>query len=266
MRGPPLSHFGRGGDASDQRRDGNAASDGFLPEEYVRTRRMRRSTILHLALFTVVLLGVAGAFFVTNRQWHDVREHGRAVDVRYKQAAENLEQLNTLEAQAGTLVNKAEVVLALVERIPRSLLIAELTGAMPTQMTLTEVELNSTKVRPPKPEDDEKEKETDSTKRSRSSDAAPAPQRVAVPRYRTSLIVMGIAPTHQDIARYVSALQRLPLLKGVELKVSETTIINDRGMIKFRVEGMLDPRADPRKTRAGDASVASVTEHLEETP
>jgi len=266
MRVPRLSTIARGGGPTAHTRDGGAAPDGFLPEDYLRTRRMRRSTIFHLALFAVVLLGVAGAFFVTNRQWRDVREHGRAVDVRYKQAAENLEQLNTLESQAGTLVNKAEVVLALVERIPRSLLIAELTGAMPTQMTLTEVELNSTKLRPPEPEEDDKGKGTDSTKRNRSSDAAPAPQRVAVPRYRTALIVMGIAPTHQDIARYVSALQRLPLLRGVELKVSETTIINDRGMIKFRVEGMLDPEADPRKTHPGDAPVASVSERLEGTP
>lgn len=241
----------------------DGATSGFLPEEYVESRRVRRSTILHLTLFTIVLLCVAGAFVVTNQQWNDVREHGKAVDVRYQQAAENLEQLNTLEAQAGTLVNKAEIVLALVERVPRSLLIAELTSAMPQQMTLTELELKSQKIVPPKPDDTDKKK-TNSTRKSRTADVDPDAGRVEVPRYRTSLIVMGIAPTHQDIARYTAALQRLDLLQGIELKVSEATIINQRGMIKFRIEGMIDPTADPRATRTGDEALATVTETTED--
>jgi hypothetical protein len=241
----------------------DGAASGFLPEEYVESRRVRRSTVLHLTLFTVVLLGVAGAFVVTNQQWNDVREHGKAVDVRYQQAAENLEQLNTLEAQAGTLVNKAEVVLALVERVPRSLLIAELTSAMPEQMTITELELKSQKIAPPRRDDEDKKKKSSSTRKSRTADVDPEAGRVEVPRYRTSLIVMGIAPTHQDIARYTAALQRLDLLKGIELKVSEATIIKQRSMIKFRIEGMIDPDADPRATRAGDEALATVTETTE---
>ena len=241
---------------SSQARGAEKGGASFLPEEYVSARRGRRMVALHLSLFTVVLLCVAGAFVVTNQQWTDVREHGRAVDIRYRQAAENLEQLNTLEAQAGTLVNKAEVVLALVERVPRSLLIAELTGAMPEQMTLVELELKSTKIRPPATDKDEKKKgkkKGDSTKKSRTSDEGPEAERVHVPRYSTRLVIMGVAPTHQDIARYVSALQLLDLLKGVELKVSESTLLRDRGMIRFRIEGSINPDADPRAETVASA-------------
>ncbi len=236
---------------------------GFLPDEYVEQRRMRRSTAIGLTLFTVVLLGVAGAFFVTNTQWNDVREYGQAVDVRYKQAAENLEQLNELEAHAGKLVKKAEVVLALVERVPRSLLIAEITSAMPAQMTLTNLELKSTKIAPPVPEEKAKKGGKKSSSKSRTSDEGPEQDVLSVPRFKSTLVLMGVAPTHQDIARYVSSLQHSTLLTGIELKVSESTLIKEREMIKFRIEGMIDPNADPRRDVRIADSIASV-ELLEE--
>lgn len=241
------------------------ANAGFLPQEFVEQRRVRRSTAFSLALFLVVLLFIAGAFFVTNRQWNDVRDYGRAVDIRYHQAAENLVQLNELEAHANTLTRKAEVVLALVERVPRSLLIAEITSAMPAQMTLTEFELSSVKVKPPAPDEDEKKKKKSSTRKSRTSDEGPEQtDEVYVPRFKSSIVLMGVAPTHQDIARYVSALQNSELLEGVELKVSESTTIKDRTMIKFRIEGMIDAAADPRQRAArAEQRVASVDELME---
>ncbi len=252
----------RNASASPPQSTGDGAA-GFLPEEYVEHRRVRRATALHLSLFAVVLLCVAGAFVVTNQQWNDVREHGHAVDVRYKQAAENLEQLNELEAHADTLVKKAEVVLALVERVPRSLLIADLTSSMPTQMTLTDLELKSQKIMPPAPDPKAAKKEK-SGRKSRTDENARAEEALAVPRYKTSLVIMGIAPTHQDIARYVSHLQELDLLTSVELKISETTIIKQRGMIKFRIEGMIDPDADPRRTRAEEAAAVAAAHDDEE--
>jgi len=91
-----------------------------------------------------------------------------------------------------------------------------------------------------------------SNKKSRTAEAEQVSDEFFAPRYRSTLVIMGIAPTHQDIARYVSALQSSELLTGIELKVSETTMIKERDMIKFRIEGRIDPAADPRRTRTND--------------
>jgi hypothetical protein len=61
----------------------------FLPEDYVRDARERRSSLIALALFLIVMGGVFAAFLVTNRQWTDVRTSQGEVNERTEQAAKD---------------------------------------------------------------------------------------------------------------------------------------------------------------------------------
>jgi hypothetical protein len=47
----------------------NEADTSFLPHDYLARKADRRTDVVCLSLFTVVLFGVVSAFFVTNRQW-----------------------------------------------------------------------------------------------------------------------------------------------------------------------------------------------------
>jgi len=73
------------------------------------------------------------------------------------------------------------------------------------------------------------------------------PIAAAAPKLSTTIVVIGVAPTHKDIARFVASLQECALLSSVELKFSETTIIQDREMKKFRLEARIADNADARR-------------------
>ena len=45
----------------------------FLPEDYLAQKAERRTNLICLALFAVVMMAVVGAFLVTNRQWSRMR-------------------------------------------------------------------------------------------------------------------------------------------------------------------------------------------------
>lgn len=235
---------------------------GFLPEDYLERRRERRTNALSIFLFVVVVFGVVGAFFVTNSQWNEVRAHQNAINVRYTQAAQDIEQLKQLEAQEGQLLQKAELATALIERVPRSVLFAELINRMPRTVKLLETQLVSArldkpievKLRAPASADPGKTGRGSSiTSKSKSSsgasdkDAKPAAPVITAPQYQTRVIMIGVAPSNTEVAQYVSALQQCGLLKDVELIFSETTIIEDLQMNKFRIEAMLRPEADARR-------------------
>jgi Tfp pilus assembly protein PilN len=224
----------------------------FLPEDYLERRAESRTNLISIALFVVVTLGVIGAFFVTSRQWNDVKSYQQAVNVRYTQAAKDIDQLKQLEKQKGDLLEKAEVTTALIERVPRSILLAELVNRMPSKMTLLSIEVASTRLDkpvkqygapPPEPKDGGKslsgKAATDKKKNEKPV--------VTAPRFDHKIILIGVARTHNEVARYVSNLQECTLLTSIDLNFSEQTKIESQTMNRFRIEALLRPEADARK-------------------
>lgn len=224
----------------------------FLPEDYLERKAESRTNLISIALFVVVTLGVVGAFFVTSRQWNDVKQYQTAVNIRYTQAAKDIEQLKTLEQQKGDLLEKAEVTTALIERVPKSILLAELVNRMPSKMTLLSIEVASTRLDKPvrsAARNDDKSNNAKSLAKSegdkkKAKDAKPP---VTAPRFDHKAILIGVARTHNEVARYVSNLQECGLLTSIDLIFSEQATIEGQVMNKFRVEALVRPEADARK-------------------
>ena len=72
------------------------------------------------------MIAVIGAFFVTNRQATQVKQQQEDINSQYQQAGIQIQELTQLEQQRMEMLNKAELAAALVERVPRSILIAEM--------------------------------------------------------------------------------------------------------------------------------------------
>ena len=113
----------------------------FLPEDYLDQKAERRTNLISLSLFGVVMVSVFAAFLVTNRQWSQVKTARGAVNEQYAQAAAQIETLNELEEQKNQMLSKARLAAALVERVPRSILLSELINRMPNRLGLVELEL-----------------------------------------------------------------------------------------------------------------------------
>src|SRR6185436_1057254 len=115
----------------------------FLPQDYVARKAEMRANLICLGLFGVVMFCVVAAFFVTNRQWLQVRRNQQAITTQYTQEAIKIEQLKQLEKQKNEMMEKAEITTALIEHVPRSILLAELITRMPDDITLLELTLVS---------------------------------------------------------------------------------------------------------------------------
>lgn len=229
---------------------GGGGGASFLPTDYLEKKRERRANLLCLTLFLIVIFGVVAAFFVTNRQWETVREQQEMINVRYTQAAKDIEQLKQLEAQKAEMLGKAELTAALVEKAPRSRVIAEIINRLPDKAALLQFELSSERPRsrPTAPP----QTQAPQSLTSQGGAAQPATPKVEVPRMAVKLSIVGVASTHNDVATFVTRLQQCSLLERVDLKFSETTKIDDRELNKFLIETRLKFDADARQLRAAD--------------
>jgi Tfp pilus assembly protein PilN len=227
-----------------------STTTSFLPEDYLDQKAERRTNLISLSLFGVVMVSVFAAFLVTNRQWSQVKSARASINEQYEQAATQIETLNELEEQKNQMLSKARLAAALVERVPRSILLAELINRMPNRLGLLEFELKSQKVKAAK----KMPKNRATTGRlgpKRAMTRAEAAQlkeekKVEAPRYLVNLTLVGIAPTDIEVSQYINELNSYSLLEDVNLEYSEERKFEGEKMRQFEIKMTLDSKADVR--------------------
>lgn len=232
--------------------DQTGASASFLPSDYRVRRVEKRTSVLSLVLFFIVMFGVVGAFFVTNRQWSSVKREQEQINRDYAEQTRRIEQLKTLEGQKTEMLEKAEITTALIERVPRSILLAELINRMPEKLTLSELLLAGKRVTiTPVKADPKAAKPAARGKKSLAGAPPKKDEPVAAkptaPQYEFTVEIVGLSATDQDVADYYAALNSCPLLQKVDLLFSDAVKVEDTQMRKFRMIAEIRPGADARR-------------------
>ncbi|MCL4222059.1 MAG: PilN domain-containing protein [Phycisphaerales bacterium] len=222
----------------------------FLPEDYVRGKDEARWNVISLLLFGVVMVAVVSAFVLTNRRWQSVRADQGQIRVEFEEEAVKIEALKALEKQRVEMMDKAAVVAALRDNVPRSVLMAELWRAKPKEATLTEIKLagERVKIAPPAPAPGaQKGKPVVSLKpgtTAPSGEPKPEDTKIVPPEFKHMLTVEGVSEGNDQIADYLARLKASPLLKNVELQFISETTLEGLKLRKFRITATLDPDAD----------------------
>jgi Tfp pilus assembly protein PilN len=232
---------------------GQPPATSFLPEDYLQRRWESRVNTLNLLLFGIVLFGVVGAFFVTHQAWNAVRAQQREINAQYTEETKRIEQLKVLETQKSEMLDKAEVTTTLIERVPRSILLAELINRMPERLTLTEVEVKSKRIveAPPPPTVGPQSIAKAPGKPAAKPGAPGAPKaeppRPKPPKMEFTITISGLSANDEAVADYLTSLKTCGLLERVDHLSSTASIIDNVSMRKFKLEAQIRADADARK-------------------
>jgi Tfp pilus assembly protein PilN len=169
-----------------------------------------------LAGFALLALAGVCALYVM-RAW-GVSSLRAVVEQQYREAGRQIEQLKLLEDRKAGLVRKVELSADLLERVPRSHILARLTNALPSDTSLQVLVMSSVDVDVPAPK-------PAATKEDKAS-AAPSkggkskrPEKIR--RREIQFRVDGLAVTDVQVAEYIARLTADPLFEEVNLKFSE---------------------------------------------
>jgi Tfp pilus assembly protein PilN len=227
-----------------------SSNSSFLPDDYLDQKAERRTNLISLALFAVVMLGVFLAFLFTNQKWTDVKRDQEVINARYQKAAAQIKELVELEKQKEEMLHKAELAAALVERVPRSVLLAELVNRMPPELSLLSFELKSEKVKAVPTKDAKKPAGNANRMRPQRAqtrkEASGERTRVRPPKYKVQISLVGVAPTGNEVSEYMTELNTLPLLRDVIMEYVEEKDVEGQKMQEFEIKMRLDPKADVR--------------------
>lgn len=210
----------------------------FLPDDYLRRRSMRRANLACAALAAgtlLVLAAVVGLIFLRAAGAAGMRQ---IVEAQYAEASRQIDQLKQLEERKTGLLHKVELSSALLERVPRSHLLACVTNYLPTGTSLTSVTMQAIEV--------------DVKVEAKPEDAKPpAPGVKAAPKgpaprvKRVQFRLDGLAPTDVEVAEFISRLGRDPLFEQVDLQFSEAHPIKDKTVMRrFQLCFRLNPKSE----------------------
>ncbi len=225
----------------------------LLPEDYLEHRAQQRANILCLVLLSVVIGGVIAAAVVSEDLALQVRKERDEVNEEYRQAGKLIEQMQELEGKKAMALAKAEMAAGLLERVPRSWLLASLTNALPTGASLTQVTLkterpNSAVVR------SKSKFRSRSAQRGKAKKESKAETKVKREPLKVKIEVVGLAATDVQVAQFIANMQDNPLMRSVELAYTEEKTIDEETVREFQVLMELIPNAEVEIDQGAEAA------------
>jgi len=215
----------------------------LLPEDYIERRLRRRANTLCLVLFAVVMIGVVAAGMVSAQSARRTEEVDRRVRKEYEDAARLIQQMQQLDSERLTLNSKALATAPLIERIPRSTLLAIVTKSLPQYASLTDFSLETQRQQPASQWDgrDAAEGKKGSKFAQVSAERMAKSQSLVV-----TLKITGLANTDVEVARFFANMARNPLMKSVDLVYTqEKKLQKDQSPIReFQVRAELRQDTD----------------------
>jgi Tfp pilus assembly protein PilN len=200
----------------------------------------------------------------------EVEARAAKVDAEFTEAARSIEQVNKMKAQQRKIVHQAELAASLVERVPRSNLLAEFTNSLPAGTSLLDLSMESrVKVVAPPPGSTGPGGKKKQQQAAAAAGAAPA---TAAPvQFDVYLKLTGIADSDVQVAQFMTKLNACPLVKDVNLVISEPykqEKKSDREMRRFTIEMLQNPAAEVKDearkngvTAAASATAAGELKH-----
>lgn len=240
----------------------NSPNDlSFLPDDYLESKARRRANVFCGTLFAVSLAAIGAAFTFTERAAHDAARLHDAKMRQYSDEARRIAQADELKDKQRQLAHQADLAASLLEKVPRSFLLADVTNALPAGVSLLEFTLESRVHVDPPPTAAQTQSAYEQRKAALEAAKSQSQGTVVEPMqqakvYDVYLKMTGLAATDVQVAQFISHLNGCKRMKDVNLVISEEFKKDDDSVRKFQVEATLNPDADVRRD-AKDAAQAA---------
>ncbi|CAN5478054.1 hypothetical protein BH10PLA1_BH10PLA1_19170 [soil metagenome] len=194
----------------------------FLPEDYVERRSNRRANTICAALFIIVMLAIGSALVLSEQSLRVAVTEHTLLEKTYAAAATRVDQVRQMQDEQRLMVRRARDSASIVDKVPRSVVLAEVTNALPPGVTLVAFNLDS--VNAPQP-----------------AGQSPTPL--------VTLRIVGTGESDVQVSQFVNTLTRSKILKDVNLRASQPATVDDKHPTtdsvarRFTVDMALDPKA-----------------------
>jgi Tfp pilus assembly protein PilN len=229
----------------------------FLPDDYLERKAQRRTNAICAVLFVIVLLGLGLSFTISEQASARLEDEWARVQGQRIAAARRIEQARQMQDKEKRMAHQAELSASLLEHVPRSYVLAQITNALPAGVSLLDLQMDS------KPRDAGKPVEAPKTmyeqkkaaQAAASAAAAPLP---SVPKvYDVTIKLTGVCNNDAQVAAFMSQLSKKDVFSDVNLLITDQYKHgNEDSLRKFQIELALNNDAEVEAEPAAKALTA----------
>ena len=226
----------------------------FVPDDYVQSTESRRTNLMYLVLFAVVMAVLGGSFATIKIRQQALVAKERLVSAKLANAQQALKQFEELQTKRKAMMKTALTTAELLEPVPRSVLLASLTNNLPVGVSLLRLKLLQKE-----PEKTHRPVAASKYQKAQADKAAPAQSNSSREKLlETHIDIEGLAPSDLQVATYIECLSSSSLLDNVALVESKEHKIEDTTFRRFRLKAMLGK--DVHMTKADIERIRTIGE------
>ncbi len=186
----------------------------LLPDDYAKKQAQFRASVLCVVLFGIIMAGVWWASRVSDEKHQSLREDQLAVNEQYRRTEQVISTMHDLEQRKSLMEKRAKDTSDLMEKLPRSFLMAKASLCCPETIRLRKMEIYL----------NEKTKKNRAGRIIRSKGDA---------QYYTEMVLTGFVKggTDRDLARYLEALESMEFVDRADL-ISSDVILRDQMVVR----------------------------------
>jgi len=208
----------------------------FVPDDYVQSSESRRTNLMYLVLFGVVMAVLGGSFLTIKLRQRAFRAKGGLVNAKMVRAQEAIRQFEKLQTKRRVMMKTALTTAELLEPVPRSVLLASLTNTLPPGVSLLRLSLvqkepkQARRVAGP----------ANKYREAQAKKATAAQAKVSREKLlETHIDIGGMASSDLQVAAYIERLSSSSLLDNVALVESKEYKIEDMTYRQFKLTALL---------------------------
>ncbi|MCY2950990.1 MAG: PilN domain-containing protein [Planctomycetota bacterium] len=233
----------------------------FLPDGYFENKAQRRANAICAVLFIIVMAGMWSAFTLSERATQRVDDEYLKTDLEFVGAAKRIQQVRQMQEKQNRMAHQANLTASLLEKVPRSFVLAEITNSMPAGVSLLDVVMES-KDRP-KPQKDIAPKTAYEVQKAAREAKTTAPLLVQAEAklYDVTLKITGVAINDAQVAQFLKSLSASRLFRDTNLIVSEeyAQAEDKLKLRKFQIELAIERDVEPKpQTRPSSTAAVEV--------
>lgn len=216
----------------------------FVPDDYAQSNESRRTNLIYLVLFAVVMIALGGSFISIKIRQRACRTSEELINARMTKIQEAIKQFEELQTRKREMMKTALTTAELLEPVPRSILLASLTNNLPAGVSLSEVKLiqKQPKQSTTFAKTSKYKAQQAASQSSNSHDSAQSQNNEPVNPEKlleTLINIGGLAPSDLQVARYIEQLSNSSLLDNVALIESKEYKFEERTLRQFKLSAQL---------------------------
>jgi hypothetical protein len=219
----------------------------FVPDDYAQSNESRRTNLIYLVLFAVMMTALGGSFVSIKIRQRACRTSEELINARMTEIQEAIKQFEELQTKKRDMMKTALTTAELLEPVPRSILLASLTNNLPPGVSLSEVNLiqkqsnqNTVVAKTNKYQAAQAQKTVSQTNGQQQNAQSQSNEPENPEKLLETLIdIGGIAPSDLQVAGYIEQLSNSSLLDNVALVESKEYKHQDNTLRQFKLSAML---------------------------